>query len=171
MPSEADTRGHSGEEGREGCHSGVDGRDFWMFGIGAPGSGATREALSDPVRRPARAREDFSEEVRAFQPRAPFVLDQDTFLKCLRTAKRGAAGGPSGMTIEHIRSLLESPNDSSLEEGFEASLQETWCGGWSAGQWPNSWGRHSNKPLPPSKYALSTHAGCECVCLMCSRAS
>ena len=80
----------------------------------APGSRATKEALSDPARRPPRAREDLSEEVRAFQPRAPFVLDQDTFLECLRTAKRGAAGGPSGMTIEHIRSLLESPNDSSL---------------------------------------------------------
>ena len=81
----------------------------------APGSRATREALSDPVRRPPRAREDLSEEVRAFhQLRAPFVLDQDTFLKCLRTAKRGVAGGPSGMTIEHIRSLLESPSDSSL---------------------------------------------------------
>ena len=69
----------------------------------APGSRATREALSEPVRRPPRAREDLSEEVRVFQPRAQFVLDQDTFLKCLRTAERGAAGGPSGMTIEHIR--------------------------------------------------------------------
>ena len=52
--------------------------------------------------------------MRAFQPRAPFVLDQDTFLQCLRTAKRGAAGGPSGMTVEHIRSLLENPHDSSI---------------------------------------------------------
>ena len=43
----------------------------------APGSRATKEALSDPARRPPRAREDLSEA----------LLDQETFLKCLRTAK------------------------------------------------------------------------------------
>ena len=49
----------------------------------APGSKATREALSDPVRRrPPQARE-----VRAFQPRAPYVLDKDTFFQCLRIGK------------------------------------------------------------------------------------
>ena len=67
------------------------------------GSKATRDALSDPVRRPPQAREDFSEEVRAF--RVPFVLDQDIFLQCFRIAKRAAAGGLSGMTVEHIRSF------------------------------------------------------------------
>ena len=35
-------------------------------------------------------------------PQAPFVLDPDTFLKKVRSAKRGAVGGPSGMTVEHL---------------------------------------------------------------------
>ena len=43
-PSEADTRGHSGEEGREGCHSSADGRDFfWTFGIGGSSIGSWKQ--------------------------------------------------------------------------------------------------------------------------------
>ena len=43
---------------------------------------------------------------------APFELDQVEFLVCLRTARRGAATGPSGMTPDHIFTLLESEHDS-----------------------------------------------------------
>ena len=32
----------------------------------------------------------------------------------LRTSRRGAAGGPSGMTAEHLRVLLDSPSCTSL---------------------------------------------------------
>ena len=33
------------------------------------------------------------------------------FLKNVRSAKRGIARGPSGMTVEHLRPLLDSPGD------------------------------------------------------------
>ena len=38
-----------------------------------------------------------------------FHLDDDKFQHNLRTSRRGAAGGPSGMTAEHLRVLLDSP--------------------------------------------------------------
>ena len=40
-----------------------------------------------------------------------FDLDHDRFAKNLRVAKRGAAGGPSSMTTDHFRPLLESVED------------------------------------------------------------
>ena len=47
-------------------------------------------------------------------PPVPFALDEDRFYKNLRVAKRGAAGGPSGMTAEHLRPLMDSPRDMKL---------------------------------------------------------
>ena len=41
-------------------------------------------------------------------------LDGEVFLTCLRTARRGAAAGPSGMTADHLFSILESETDSEL---------------------------------------------------------
>ena len=151
------------------------GREFhWLLEAGQPGKLCLIQ-FCDP-----RVGEGLSEEVSAFQPRAPFVLDQDTLLKCLRTAKRGAAGGPSRMTIEHIRSLLETirlscsvrqelsrgnmPDEviRMLRMERVTALQKRRRGVRgivagdmvrrlvSRGQWPNSWGRHSNRPLPLS---------------------
>ena len=39
------------------------------------------------------------------------MLDPDLFAKNLRIARRGAAGGPSGMTSEHLRPLLVNHED------------------------------------------------------------
>ena len=47
-------------------------------------------------------------------PPAPFQLDRDKFGANLRSAKRGTAGGPSGMTAEHLKLLLDSPADMHL---------------------------------------------------------
>ena len=41
-------------------------------------------------------------------------LDIDLLLQNLRNSRRGAAGGPSGMTTEHLKILLESATGSSL---------------------------------------------------------
>ena len=41
-------------------------------------------------------------------------LDRDFFLMTLRKARNGAAGGPSGMTAEHLRVLLHNENDGNL---------------------------------------------------------
>ena len=40
-----------------------------------------------------------------------FNLDERTFNRNVRSARRGAAGGPSGMTCDHLRPLLDSPRD------------------------------------------------------------
>ena len=48
------------------------------------------------------------------QPVEALQLDGEDFLTCLRTARRGAAAGPSGMTVDHLFSILESEADSEL---------------------------------------------------------
>ena len=41
-------------------------------------------------------------------PPDPLVLNVELLMKTSRSAKKGSAGGPSGMTVEHLRPLLES---------------------------------------------------------------
>ena len=41
-------------------------------------------------------------------PPDPLVLDIELLMKTLRSAKKGSAGGPSGIIVEHLRPLLES---------------------------------------------------------------
>ena len=48
------------------------------------------------------------------QPHVPLHFDEDKFQHNLRTSRRGAAGGPSGMTAEHLRVVLDSPSCTSL---------------------------------------------------------
>ena len=43
-----------------------------------------------------------------------FELDEDLFTRNLRTSRKGAARGPSGMTTEHLRTILGSPPDTHL---------------------------------------------------------
>ena len=45
--------------------------------------------------------EGLSEKLRHSEPRELFQLDAEEFLSCLRTARPGAALGPSGMTADH----------------------------------------------------------------------
>ena len=47
-------------------------------------------------------------------PPRPFELDHDVFCVNLRSARRGAASGPSGMTCEHLQPFLESERDAEL---------------------------------------------------------
>ena len=80
----------------------------------APGTLATLRELTNPVRRPPVPRQGLSEDLRHFEPREPFQLDAGEFLVCLRTARRGASAGPSGMTADHLFPVLESDRDSAL---------------------------------------------------------
>ena len=72
----------------------------------APGTQATLNALKDPSRRPAHPRDPLPDELTSFVPESRFVFDQDQFCRNLRSSRRGAAAGPSGMTTEHLRCLL-----------------------------------------------------------------
>ena len=52
-----------------------------------------------------------SADVLEFQPGSPLELDVDGFSRSIRCAKRGVAGGPSRMTADHLRPILESEAD------------------------------------------------------------
>ena len=70
--------------------------------------GAERE-LTNP-RRPPFPRHEVTREVADTRPAVSFTLDQDLFLISLRTSRRRAAGGPSGMTAP----VLDNEADSAL---------------------------------------------------------
>ena len=65
----------------------------------------------DPSRRIPVPREPLPEDFNLFEPEEPFELDFDRFARNIRCARIGAAGGPSGMTAEHLRPLLENDRD------------------------------------------------------------
>ena len=50
----------------------------------APGTLATLRELTNPDRRPSRARQELSQEVVRSEPEVPFDLDADEFLICLQ---------------------------------------------------------------------------------------
>ena len=69
----------------------------------APGTDATLKKLRQ---RPSAPREPLNVEPSP-QPETLFMLDHQEFSKSLKTARRGAAPGPSGMTADHVKPLLE----------------------------------------------------------------
>ena len=74
----------------------------------APGTAETLRLLRA---RPATPRDPLPEDILGHLPDVEFQLDSDRFKRSVRSAKRWAAGGPSGMTVEHLRVLLDSPRD------------------------------------------------------------
>ena len=74
----------------------------------APG---TPETLRQLRARPSQPRDPLPDDILGHVPDVEFQLDADRFKRNVRSAKRGAAGGPSGMTMEHLRTLLDSPRD------------------------------------------------------------
>ena len=87
----------------------------------APGSEATLNALRDPEKRPQFPRHPLPRELVYPGPEVEFDLDEFRFARNLRSAKRGAAGGPSGMTVEHLQPLLGHLRD--LRSFIRASEQ------------------------------------------------
>ena len=73
---------------------------------------ATLQQLQDPVRRLPRAREPIPEHFLTEMPVAQFDMEEHKFLENLRSARKGVAPGPSGMTCEHLRPLFENSSDS-----------------------------------------------------------
>ena len=80
----------------------------------APGDNHTLRSLQDLARRPPVARDPLPDDVLSHQPEVPFSLEQDRLLRNLRVSRRGGAAGPSGMTADHLRPLLDSVHDSEL---------------------------------------------------------
>ena len=77
----------------------------------APGTRATLQQLTDESKHPPRLIVPVPPEIMSHTLRVPFALDSDKFLKNVRSAKRGAAAGSSGVTVEHLRPLLDSVTD------------------------------------------------------------
>ena len=80
----------------------------------APGTQRTFDLLSDPERRPPEPYNPMPEFVQNYQAETPFMLDKAKLLKNLKCARRGAAAGPSGMTADHLKVVLENHRDSDL---------------------------------------------------------
>ena len=89
----------------------------------APGNDETLQVLRDPEKRPPLPRETLSEAVRSADP-DPFELDGELFLQCVRSSRRGAAGGPSGMTAEHLQPILENGRDAAALVSFATALAQ-----------------------------------------------
>ena len=87
----------------------------------APGSEATLNALRDPLKRPPVPRDPMPRHLAHPEGRVSFNLDETKFARNLRSAKRGATGGPSRMTVEHLQPLLDHPRD--LQRFFRACEQ------------------------------------------------
>ena len=62
--------------------------------------GTEDEALQDPGKRPQEPYEPSWERLRNLEPDTQFQLDKDNFARNVRSAKRGSAPGPSGMTTD-----------------------------------------------------------------------
>lgn len=73
----------------------------------APGDQTTLAALTDPIRRPPALTRPVPDNLRTFQPPAPVRITELDLVESLRTAKRGAAPGLSGATMEHYKLFLE----------------------------------------------------------------
>ena len=67
--------------------------------------------VQDPHKRPPLPREPLPRDVVDHQPDSLIQFDQERFLNILRSSRRGAAGGPSGMTAEHLRPLFHALAD------------------------------------------------------------
>ena len=134
----------------------------------APGNEETRRALTDERRRPPTLRAPLSQDLLTSQPESPLNLSQEALLKNLKCARRGAAGGPSGMTAEHLRPVLavsawtsrrkfcrlfawaESQPCRNPQEVSEASWQVISCDDWSHGPSHSNWPQQLNVQQRPS---------------------
>ena len=74
----------------------------------------TEATLRELRQRPQAPRDPIPVEFPHHVPRTPFILAEDKFGANLRSSRRGTAGGPSGMTNEHLRPLLDSERDMHL---------------------------------------------------------
>ena len=82
----------------------------------APGIERTLNMLRDPRKRPTHTRpgDELPRGITEFVPELPFDLDEKKFLTNSRSSRRGAAGGPSGTTSEHLTPVLDTLQDAQL---------------------------------------------------------
>ena len=86
----------------------------WQAGVGGCSLCPWHNGHSRCVEGSSEAPIEPREAIPEIPPHRPLELDEVSFCRNLRFAKKGAAAGPSGMTWEHLRPLLESPRDTNL---------------------------------------------------------
>ena len=84
------------------------GRQALEAAVAAPGTQQTLDLLQDSSRRPPHPRAAMPNHIAELQPEVPLELDFSIFKECVHSARRGAAAGPSGMTAEHLKPMLET---------------------------------------------------------------
>lgn len=80
----------------------------------APGTAATLAQLRDPVRRPTEPYSALPEEVQHFAPADPLHIPAERLLTALRRSRKGAAPGPSGLTADTLRLVLDNEATTNL---------------------------------------------------------
>ena len=100
---EDDNRQHR-TKGRESTNDGHDGRSLmWTTSVGGCSVGPWHQCHVEQLRRRSRElREPLPQEISGRLPERPFSLDHHMFIQNVRSARRGAAAGPSGVTAEHL---------------------------------------------------------------------
>ena len=76
------------------------------------------DALRDRERRPPNLRDPLPDRVVNHIPHTFVSLGPELFAQVLRSSRRGAAAGPSGMMAEHLRPMFESTEDTELLVSF-----------------------------------------------------
>ena len=82
-------------------------RQALTAGPTAPGTDSTLRELRDPARRPPEPYQPLHPEISQFQPDQPVELPAHTIIHNLRRSKKGAAPGPSGLTSDSLRLMLD----------------------------------------------------------------
>ena len=80
----------------------------------ATGDATTLQEPRDPARRPAAPCAPLHQDLREWQPETPVEPARTALLANVRRARRSAAPGPSGLTAELARLLLDDPEVSVL---------------------------------------------------------
>ena len=138
----------------------------------APRAASTLTELQDPSRRPAtpESYQAVDQDLRDFNPVTALQLPAATLVRNLRRTRKGAAPGPSGLTAETLRLLLDGEraqtSSSVLQANSLAPLSQRQLRhrprtprGPAKTQWPHSRHRH-RRHLPPRRVAKHRPAFC-----------
>ena len=92
----------------------LQGGRHWKVPVSRPGSRQTLDALRDPLRRPPEPRDPIPVPFLHLEPEVPFQFDENKFTANVRSARYGAAPGPSGLTAGHTRLVLDNGKNAHL---------------------------------------------------------
>ena len=90
------------------------GRQALSQGALAPGDSNTLGQLQDKKRRPQKLSAEIPREALEFAPPQPIDVSFKLFVKVLKSAPRGASGGPGDTPNEHLKVVLDDEDTAAL---------------------------------------------------------